>query len=83
MQVSVGLTMFGILAGDVEAPVYSAVAAFSFMVYYEAKLLLGFAALNFGMAIMKAGAKALGGLTALVGVGGRCCHVRQCDFDRL
>ncbi len=34
VQVSVGLTMFGTLAGDVEAPVYSAVTAFSFMVYY-------------------------------------------------
>ena len=73
VQVSVGLTMFGPFreaAGEVEAlaPAAGAVVAFSFMTYYAAKLLLGFAALIFGMAKMNAGAKALGGLTALVGV---------------
>lgn len=73
VQVSVGLTMFGPFgeaAGNVEgvAPAASAVVAFSFMVYNAAKILLGLAALVFGMAKMADGAKALGGLTALVGV---------------
>ncbi len=73
VQVSVGLAMFGPFreaAGQVEglAPAAGAVVAFSFMIYYAAKILLGFAALIFGMAKMKTGAKALGGLTALVGV---------------
>ena len=38
------------------------------MVYYAAKLLLGFSALIFGLAKIGEGAKALGGITALVGV---------------
>ena len=72
VQVSVGVTMFGPFgqaAGQVEAlgPVAGAVVALSFMVYYAAKLLLGFAALSFGMDKLQAGAKALGGLTALAG----------------
>lgn len=72
VQVSVGVTMFGPFfeaAGEVEAlaPLAGSVVAFSFMVYYAAKLLLGFAALTFGMAKMQEGGKALGGLTALVG----------------
>ncbi|CAD5268713.1 conserved membrane hypothetical protein [Alteromonas sp. 38] len=49
-------------------PLASAVVALSFMIYYAAKLLLGFAALIFGIAKMKDGAKPLGGVTALVGV---------------
>jgi hypothetical protein len=73
VQVSVGLTMFGPFseaAGEVEAlaPAAGAVVALSFMIYYAAKLLLGLAAIVFGMAKMKAGSSALGGLTALVGV---------------
>ena len=73
VQVSVGLTMFGPFreaAGQLEAlgPAAGAVVAFSFMIYYAAKLLLGLAALIFGMAKMNAGSKALGGFTALVGV---------------
>lgn len=73
VQVSVGLTMFGPFgeaAGQVEAlaPAAGAVVAFSFMVYYAAKLLLGLAALALGMATMQGGAKALGGLTALAGI---------------
>lgn len=72
VQVSVGLTMFGPFreaAGQLEAlgPAAGAVVAFSFMIYYAAKLLLGLAALIFGMAKMNAGSKALGGFTALVG----------------
>ncbi len=73
VQVSIGLTMFEPLfaaAGQLEAlgPVAGAVLALSFMIYNTAKILLGFAALVFGIAKMSAGAKALGGLTALTGV---------------
>jgi hypothetical protein len=73
VQVSIGLTMFGPLreaASQLEAlePVAGAVVAVSFMIYYAAKLLLGFAALIFGISKMTEGAKGLGGLTALVGV---------------
>ncbi len=73
VQVAVGLTMFATfkeIGGEIEAllPAYGAVVAFSFMIYYAAKLLLGLAALVFGMVKMNAGARALGGLTALVGV---------------
>ncbi|MFK8051767.1 MAG: thiamine biosynthesis protein ThiC [Woeseiaceae bacterium] len=72
IQVSVGLTMFGPfreVAGQVDgvAPAAGAVVAFSFMVYYTAKFLLGLAALVFGLSKMKVGGKSLGGLTALVG----------------
>jgi uncharacterized membrane protein YccC len=49
-------------------PLAGAVVALSFMIYYAAKLLLGLAALIFGIAKLTGGAKALGGLTALVGV---------------
>ena len=73
VQVGVGLTMFGPFreaAGGVEAlaPAASGVVAFSFMVYNASKILLGLAALVFGMAKLNAGGKALGGLTAVVGV---------------
>lgn len=72
VQVSIGLTLFGPFfeaAGQVEgmAPAAGAIVALAFMIYYAAKLLLGFAALIFGMARLNAGSKALGGLTALVG----------------
>ncbi len=73
VQVSVGLTMFAPFreaAGQLEslAPAAGAVVALSFMIYYAAKLLLGFAALIFGMACMNGGAKFLGGTSALVGI---------------
>lgn len=73
VQVSIGLTLFGAFreaAGQLEAlkPVAGAIVGLSFMVYNAAKLLLGLAALVFGMAKMDEGAKVLGGLTALVGV---------------
>ncbi|EAQ96008.1 hypothetical protein [Congregibacter litoralis] len=72
VQVSVGLTMFGPFreaAGQVDglAPAASAVVAFSFMVYYAAKLLLGLAAMVFGIARVHAGSKPLGGVTVLLG----------------
>ena len=73
MQVSIGLTMFGPFreaSSQLEAlePAAGSVVALSFMIYYAAKLLLGFAALIFGIAKMNGGARALGSLTALVGV---------------
>jgi len=73
VQVSVGLTLFGPFreaSSQLEAlePTAGAVVALSFMIYYAAKLLLGFAAVVFGIAKMNGGSKALGGLTALVGI---------------
>ena len=73
VQVSIGLKLFGPFGGaaqQVEAmgPLIGAVVAFSFMIYNAAKVLLGLAALVFGMAKMNAGSKTLGGLTAAVGV---------------
>jgi hypothetical protein len=73
VQVSIGLTLFGPFreaASQLEVlePVAGAIVALSFMIYYAAKLLLGFAALIFGIAKITEGAKGLGGLTALVGV---------------
>jgi hypothetical protein len=72
VQVGVGFTQFGPFreaAGanpELDGVAFS-VVAFSFFGYNAAKILLGLAALDFGMAKMKAGGKALGGLTALVG----------------
>ena len=72
VQVSIGLTLFssfGKVAGDVEGaqPLIGGVVALSFMIYYAAKVLLGLAALVFGMTSMAKGGKAIGGLTALAG----------------
>ncbi len=72
VQVGVGLTMFGPFreaANSVEAfaPAASAVVAFSFMVYNSAKILLGLAAIVFGMVKLSTGGKVLGGATAAVG----------------
>ncbi len=73
VQVGVGLTQFGPfreaaeLNPDLSGVAFS-VVAFSFFGYNAAKILLGLAAIVFGMAKMKQGGKALGGLTALVGV---------------
>ena len=73
VQVSIGLKLFGAFGGVAQqvegaAPLIGAVVAFSFMVYNAAKILLGLAALVFGMAKMAAGSKLLGGLTVSVGV---------------
>lgn len=72
IQVGVGLTQFGPFRTATEANaefgiVASSVVAFSFFGYNAAKILLGLAAIDFGMAKMKDGNKALGGVTALVG----------------
>ena len=73
VQVSIGLKLFGPFGGaaqqiDGAGPLIGAIVAFSFMIYNTAKILLGLAALVFGMGKMAAGSKTLGGLTALVGV---------------
>lgn len=72
VQVGVGLTLFGPFfeaAGTVEGlePVAGAIVAYSFMVYNAAKVLLALAAVVFGLSHRAAGARVLGGLTALVG----------------
>ena len=72
VQVGVGLTQFGPFGTAAEANpelagVAMSVVAFSFFGYNAAKILLGLAAVDFGMAKMKTGGRALGGLTVLVG----------------
>lgn len=73
VQVGVGLVMFGPFreaaeAAESAAPMAGSIVAFSFFIYNGAKALLGLAAIVFGMAKLNAGGKALGGLTAFVGV---------------
>lgn len=72
VQVGVGLTQFGPFREAAEANpelggVAFSVVAFSFFGYNAAKILLGFAAVVFGLAKMGEGRKALGGLTVAVG----------------
>lgn len=72
VQVSIGLTLFstfGQVAGAVEGaqPLIGGVVSFSFMIYYAAKLLLGLAAVVFGLSFIAKGGKAIGGLTAIAG----------------
>ena len=72
LQVGVGLTQFGPFReaatanADLGGVAFS-VVAFSFFGYNAAKILLGLAAIVFGMAKMKGGGKALGGAAVLVG----------------
>lgn len=73
VQVGVGLTMFVPFrevadALEATAPAAGGVVAFSFMVYNAAKILLGLAAVVFGMACLQAGGRVIGPLTAAVGV---------------
>lgn len=73
IQVGVGLTQFGPFRAAAElnadlGDVAFSVVAFSFFGYNAAKILLGLAALVFGLAKMGEGSKLLGGLTALIGV---------------
>ncbi|GAA0483094.1 hypothetical protein GCM10009096_26840 [Parasphingorhabdus litoris] len=72
VQVGIGLTQFGPFRTAAEANadlgvLASSVVAFSFFGYNAAKILLGLAAVVFGMAKMNEGNKALGGATVLVG----------------
>lgn len=73
VQVGVGLTQFGpfreaATANPEFGVVAGSVVAFSFFGYNAAKILLGLAAIVFGLGKMSEGGKLLGGLTALVGV---------------
>ena len=72
VQVGVGLTLFGPFRDMATTnPEISGLAvsvvAFSFFVYNAAKVLLGVAAMVFGMANIKKGGKLIGRLTVLVG----------------
>jgi hypothetical protein len=87
VQVGVGLAMFGPFgeaagADPAFAPLAGAVVAFSFMVYNAAKVLLALAAVVFGLARMKAGGKALGGLTAMVGLVALVSNALSMAFGR-
>ena len=72
VQVGVGFTQFGPYNQAAQAnpelgAIAFAVVSFSFFVYNAAKVLLGLAAVVFGMAKAKEGSKLLGNLTVLVG----------------
>lgn len=72
IQVGVGLTQFNPFRAAAEVNpeldgLAFSVLAFSFFGYNAAKILLGLAAVVFGMAKMNEGSKALGGITVLVG----------------
>jgi hypothetical protein len=72
VQVGVGLTQFGPFfeaAGNVDGltPAARSVVAFSFMVYNAAKVLLALALVVLGLGKLNSGARALGGISALVG----------------
>jgi hypothetical protein len=87
MQASMGVTMFGPFrqaARQLEefAPAAGAVVALTFMLYYAAKLLLGFAALIFGIAKLSEGSRALGGLAAFVGVVAMLANTALIIFGR-
>ncbi|MEL7453339.1 MAG: thiamine biosynthesis protein ThiC [Pseudomonadota bacterium] len=73
LQVGIGLTQFGPFREAAQANadlggVAFSVVAFSFFGYNAAKILLGLAAIVFGMAKMGDGSKILGGITVLAGV---------------
>ncbi len=72
VQVGIGLTQFGPFreaAQGVEAlaPAAGSVVAFSFFIYNAAKILLGLAAVVFGMALLQNGSKMLGRLAVFLG----------------
>ncbi|MEL7198417.1 MAG: thiamine biosynthesis protein ThiC [Pseudomonadota bacterium] len=87
VQVGVGLTMFGPFfeaAGENEAfaPAAQSVVAFSFMIYNAAKVLLALALIVFGGARMADGAKALGGISVLVGIVAMAANTASMAFGR-
>ncbi|MEL7032819.1 MAG: thiamine biosynthesis protein ThiC [Pseudomonadota bacterium] len=72
VQVGVGHTQFGpvreaVAANPEQTVIPLSIIAFSFFGYNAAKILLGLAAIDFGVAKQKAGGKILGGLTVLFG----------------
>jgi len=87
VQVGIGVKMFGPFGGVAQqveglGPLIGAVVALSFMIYNAAKILLGLAALVFGMAKMNSGTKALGGLTAIVGAVAMVANIILIVFGR-
>lgn len=87
VQVGIGVKMFGPFGGVAQqveglGPLIGAVVALSFMIYNAAKILLGLAALVFGMAKMNSGSKALGGLTAIVGAVAMVANIILIVFGR-
>ncbi|MBD2840883.1 thiamine biosynthesis protein ThiC [Erythrobacter rubeus] len=91
VQVGVGITMFGPfgeMAGNIDAagPAAGAVVAFSFFVYNAAKVLLGFAALTFGLGQMRTGtgaAKVIGVLAVLAGIAAVVTNFIVMAFGRM
>lgn len=71
LQVGIGLAMFGPLAdaGEAMAPVYDAVAAGAFFLYFAGKVLFGLSAIIVGMILTRSAgpAKIMGGLSVLTG----------------
>lgn len=71
LQVGIGLAMFGPLAdaGEAMAPVYDAVAAGAFFLYFTGKLLFGLSAIVFGLSLVRSAgtAKIVGGLAIVTG----------------
>lgn len=89
VQVGVGLTQFApfretAVANPELGALTGSVIAFSFFGYNAAKILLGLAAMVFGMAIMKTSGnglgKALGGITLLVGIGALIANIMVLMF---
>lgn len=70
-QVGIGLAMFKPLAdaGEAMAPVYDAVAAGAFFLYFVGKLLFGFSAVAVGMTLVRSNgmARIVGGLAVATG----------------
>jgi hypothetical protein len=87
IQVGIGLTQFGPFRAAAEANaelggVAGSVVAFSFFLYNAAKILLGLAAVIFGMAKISSGNKFLGGLAVLVGAGAFFANTLVMMFGR-
>jgi len=87
IQVGIGLTQFAPFRAAAESNaelggVASSVVALSFFGYNAAKILLGLAAVVFGMAKMNDGGKALGGATALVGAVAFVANILVMMFGR-
>lgn len=71
LQVGIGLAMFGPLAdaGEAMAPVYDAVAAGAFFLYFAGKFLFGLSAIVFGLVLVRSAAMArfVGALAIVTG----------------
>ncbi len=88
VQVGIGLTQFGAFreaaqAAEAIAPAAGGVVALSFFIYNAAKVLLGLAAVVIGTGISQAGAKGLGRLTAIVGLGAIAANAIVMMFGRI